>query len=77
MWTSPSVKTVSFALVHFTVAFSVVYALTGNIALGGLVGLVEPLCNTVAYYFHERIWEGVRRRRIERARGSGEPLLAA
>lgn len=49
-------KTASFAAVHFTVAFTVAYLLTGSVAVGGLVALVEPLCNTVAYYFHEKLW---------------------
>lgn len=57
------IKTFSFALVHVTVAFSVVYAMTGSVLAGGLVALVEPACNTVAYHFHEKVWEFVRRRR--------------
>ena len=57
------IKTLTFATVHMTVAFSVVYATTGNMALGGVVALIEPLCNTVAYFFHEQIWERVRHRR--------------
>lgn len=50
-------KTASFAVVHFTVGFSVVYALTGSFAIGGLVALIEPACNTVAYAIHEKMWE--------------------
>jgi uncharacterized membrane protein len=50
------VKTLSFALVHFTVAFSVAYALTGSIAIATGIGLVEQLANTIAFYFHERAW---------------------
>ena len=50
-------KTTSFAVVHFFVAFSVGYLMTGSIAIGGAIAIVEPLCNTVAYYFHEKIWE--------------------
>lgn len=57
------VKTLTFAAVHMSVAFSVVYMTTGNMALGGAVALIEPLCNTVAYFFHERVWERIRRRR--------------
>ncbi|HRD67715.1 MAG TPA: DUF2061 domain-containing protein [Candidatus Competibacter sp.] len=57
------IKTLSFALVHVTVAFSVVYAMTGSMLTGGLVALVEPACNTVAYHFHEKVWEFIRRRR--------------
>lgn len=50
-------KTVTFALVHMIIAFSVVSALTGSIALGGVVALIEPTLNTVAYFFHEKVWE--------------------
>jgi uncharacterized membrane protein len=50
-------KTLSFAAVHFTVAFSVGYAMTGSLAVGGAIALVEPACNTVAYFFHEKFWQ--------------------
>ena len=49
-------KTASFAAVHFTVAFSIGYLVTGSVIAGGTLALVEPLCNTVAHYFHEKIW---------------------
>jgi uncharacterized membrane protein len=51
------IKTFTFALMHFTIAFSVAYLLTGDIVIGGAVALVEPAVNTVAYYFHDRIWQ--------------------
>lgn len=50
-------KTMTFALVHMTVAFTVVYLMTGSLVLGGAVALVEPACNTLAYFFHEIFWE--------------------
>jgi uncharacterized membrane protein len=50
-------KTASFAAVHFTVAFSVGYALTGSVVIGGTLALVEPSINTVAFYFHELGWQ--------------------
>ena len=50
-------KTVSFAAVHMSVAFTVGYAMTGDVLVGGTLALVEPLCNTVAYYFHEKVWQ--------------------
>jgi uncharacterized membrane protein len=56
-------KTFTFAVVHFTVAFSVGYALTGSVVVGGLLALVEPAVNTVAYYLHERVWWRIERRR--------------
>lgn len=49
-------KTLSFALVHMSVAFSVGYLMTGSLAVGGMLAVVEPSCNTVAYYLHERVW---------------------
>ncbi len=56
-------KTLSFALVHMIVAFSVVYLMTGSWALGGAVALIEPAANTVAYFFHEKVWERITARR--------------
>jgi uncharacterized membrane protein len=50
-------KTVTFAIVHMLVAFGVVYLMTGSAAIGGAVALIEPAINTVAYFFHEKIWE--------------------
>ena len=56
-------KTITFALMHFTIAFSVVYLVTGSIALGGVVAVIEPLLNTVGYFFHEKAWDKARRRK--------------
>lgn len=50
-------KTLSFAAVHFTVAFSVGYLLSGSLLVGGAIALVEPAINTVAYHLHERVWQ--------------------
>ena len=50
-------KTLSFAALHFGVAFTVAYALTGSVAIATGIGLIEPLANTVAFYFHERAWQ--------------------
>ena len=52
-----SIKTLSFALMHFTVAFSVAWVLSGSLLIGGLIALIEPAINTVAYAFHEKLWE--------------------
>jgi uncharacterized membrane protein len=56
-----AVKTVTFAVVHFTVAFSIAYLLTGSIGVASALALIEPMANTVAYYFHERLWQRFRR----------------
>jgi uncharacterized membrane protein len=49
-------KTISFAIVHFIVAFTVGYVMTGSILFGSAMALVEPAVNTVAFYIHEKVW---------------------
>jgi len=63
---SKMLKTLSFAAVHFTVAFTVGYLLTGSVVVGGAMALVEPACNTIAYYFHEKAWATAAVRRTRR-----------
>jgi len=50
---------------HFSVAFLVTWALTGDILIGTLVAMVEPAINTVAYYFHEKIWGRINSRKAD------------
>ncbi|MGZ9899960.1 DUF2061 domain-containing protein [Shewanella gaetbuli] len=52
-------KTVSFAILHFSVAFTITYLLTGSLVIGGAVALVEPMVNTVVFYFHEKVWKRI------------------
>jgi len=54
--TMTQLKTASFAVIHFNVAFCVTYLLTGNAFVGGLMATVEPAINSVAYFFHEKVW---------------------
>lgn len=53
-------KSLTFTLMHFCIAMSVAYALTGSLAIGGAIAIVEPLVNSVGYYIHERLWEARR-----------------
>ena len=62
-------KTLSFAAVHFTVAFSLGYLLTGSLVVGGALALLEPALNTVAYYWHERAWSRWGQRETQAQRG--------
>jgi uncharacterized membrane protein len=52
-------KTASFAVIHFSVAFTVGYVLTGSVLIGGAMALVEPAINTVAFFFHELAWKKI------------------
>lgn len=49
-------KTGSYALMHFIVAITVAYALTWNWRAALAIGIVEPLVQTVAFYFHDKAW---------------------
>lgn len=58
-------KTITFAVMHFTIAFAVAYLITGSFIVGGLVAIVEPAINTVAFYFHEIIWNKLSQREVK------------
>ncbi len=49
-------KTVSSVGVHVLVASGVGYAMTGSLAIGGAVALVEPIANMVVHRLHEKVW---------------------
>lgn len=51
------IKTITFAVTHFTVALFVGWAITGSFVMGSLLAVVEPAVNTVAYAIHESIWQ--------------------
>lgn len=56
-------KTFSFAILHFSVAFSVAYILTGSILIGGAMALIEPAINTVVFYFHDKVWKNIEKKK--------------
>lgn len=60
-------KTMTFTLMHFCIAFSVAYALTGSVTIGGLLAIVEPLCNAVGFFLHEKVWQRVERQQPRHA----------
>lgn len=49
-------KTMTYLAVHLTVAFTIGYMITGSIEIAGLITLIEPCANAVAFFFHEKIW---------------------
>lgn len=52
-------KTLSYSLVHLTVAIAVAYALTRDWRAALAIGLIEPIFQTVAFAVHERVWERI------------------
>ena len=67
-------KTLTFGVVHMTVAFTVAYLMTGSVVIGGALALVEPAVNTVAYFIHEKTWDRVHASRCPA--DSARPLAA-
>lgn len=53
-------KTLTYGLMHLTVAVCVAYALTRNWHAALAIGLLEPLVQTFAYAFHEKVWARVK-----------------
>ena len=56
----------SQTLMHMGVAFAVMYWATGSTAFGGLLAVVEPICNVIVLPFHGRLWERFRTRLEQR-----------
>lgn len=58
-----ALKTVTYGLMHFTVAVSVAYALTRDIGIALAIGTIEPLVQTVFFTVHDRIWTRIEARK--------------
>ncbi len=50
-------KTGSYYVMHMTVAATVAYAVTGDLAASITLSLLEPTVQAVVYFFHERAWQ--------------------
>lgn len=70
-----ALKTVTYGVMHFTVAVGVAFALTGDWRIALAIGTVEPLVQTVFFTLHDRAWSRIEARRIRTAHAS--PTSAA
>ena len=50
-------KTASYWCVHISVAITLAYLLTGNLAAAMAIGFLEPTVQAFVFYFHEWLWE--------------------
>lgn len=62
-----ALKTLTYGVMHFAVAVSVAYALTGNLRASLAIGIIEPLVQTVFFTLHDRIWTRIEARRHDSA----------
>jgi uncharacterized membrane protein len=67
------IKTFTYLAVHLTVAFTIGYIITGSIEIAGLITLIEPCANAVAFFFHEKIWKRIQARRDRVAMADATP----
>jgi uncharacterized membrane protein len=49
-------KTLSYYVMHITVAMLVGYFVTGSILMALTLSLLEPTVQAVAFFFHEKVW---------------------
>ena len=50
-------KTLSYYIMHITIAMLVGYFVTGSLAMAIALSLIEPTVQAVAFFFNEKIWE--------------------
>ena len=62
-----ALKTVTYGLMHFTVAVAVAFALTRDWRIAMAIGTVEPLVQTVFFTLHDRIWTRIEATKARRA----------
>ena len=60
-------KTLTYGVMHFTVAVSVAFALTHDIRTALAIGMIEPLVQTVFFTLHDRIWSRIEARRARQS----------
>ena len=61
-----ALKTVTYGVMHFTVAVLVAFALTRDWRIALAIGTVEPLVQTVFFTLHDRIWTRIEARKAAR-----------
>lgn len=49
-------KTLSYALMHMTIAITLAYVISGSWQVALAIGLLEPFVQTIAFFFHEKAW---------------------
>lgn len=50
-------KTLSYYLVHISVAALVAYAVTGDLVASLTLSLLEPTVQAFVFFFHEKAWQ--------------------
>ncbi|MDO5679708.1 MAG: DUF2061 domain-containing protein [Pelistega sp.] len=62
------IEKTSQALLHMSVAFAISYGFTGSLAFGGLMAVVEPICNVLLLPLHDKAWRRIKYKQRMRQR---------
>ena len=57
-------KTLSYYIMHISVAMIVAYMITGNLLMAATLSLIEPTVQAFAFFFHEKAWQRWNARRM-------------
>jgi len=68
-----ALKTMTYGVMHFTVAVLVAYALTRDIRIALAIGTIEPLVQTVFFTVHDRIWTRIEAKRERERLAADQP----
>ena len=49
-------KTLSYYIMHISVAMIVAYMITWNLIMAATLSLIEPTVQAFAFFFHEKVW---------------------
>lgn len=52
-------KTISWRLTGSGATFAIGYAILGDIGVSGTIAVIQLTFNTLLYFLHERIWNGI------------------
>lgn len=61
-------KKLSQVATHMSLAFGLMYVLTGSVAFGGLAAILEPIVNVALLPLHEGFWHRLRQRSLDKVR---------
>jgi uncharacterized membrane protein len=53
-------KTISWRITGSGATFLVVWVILGDMIISGSIATIQLVMNTVLYYIHERLWNGVK-----------------
>lgn len=54
------IKTITWRITGSSATFLIAYLISGNLAVGGTIAVIQLVTNTFLYFIHERIWNKIK-----------------